>query len=212
MNIKKSCAACLALLTICSFSCLEVFASSKSLDDSIMFSRHKRKRHNAIAVPETEVIFSDYKEVKSAFKTPKMKKFEEEPEMKKVIINEGVQSIGKKAFSGRNDIDEVIIPQSVKYIDDYAFANCTNLNTIVIKGDVSIGEYSFEGCENLIEISIKGRINNIRSTSFLKCKNLGIIRLGRFHMPNDRVIRAIRSFNAYLDESKNLIFNTIVIY
>lgn len=210
MNIKKSCAACLALLTVCSFGCSEVFASSKSFDDATMFSYQKIRRHNTIAVPENEC---RYKEVKSAFKTLKRKKCEiEEPEMKKIIINRGVQSIGSEAFYGRNDIDEVIIPESVKDIKDYAFANCTNLNKIVIKGDVFIGEHSFKCCENLIEISIKGRIRGICSTSFLGCENLGIIRLGRFHSPNDGVIKAIRSFNAYSDESGDRIFDNIVIY
>lgn len=214
MNIKKSCATCLALLSVCSFNCSGVFASSKSLDDLTMFSRHKRKRHNAISVRENKygVMFNDYKEVKSIFETPRVKKYEtEEPEMKKVIINKGVETIDRKAFFGRNDIREVIIPETVKYIEEYAFADCVNLNNIVIKGDVLIGEHSFEGCENLIEISIEGRINGLFFNSFSECKNLSIIRLGSFHMPNDRVIKAIMSFNAYRDEFGNLIYGTIVI-
>ena len=164
MNIKKSCDTCLALITVCGLNCPGAFASSKSLDEIEMFSRHKRRRHNAIVIPEDElrVVFTDYKEVESAFKASKMKgSAEEEPKMKKVIISEGVETIGREAFYERDDIDEVIIPESVKYIDDYAFANCVNLNNIVIKGEVAIGEHSFEGCENLIEISIKGKINSI---------------------------------------------------
>lgn len=202
MNIKKTCATCLTLLAICSLNCAGGFAySSKSLDDiDLAFSEY-----------EPNEVFTDYKEVKVDFETPRIKKHGiEEPEMKKIIIDEGVETIDDEAFYGRNDIVEVIIPKSVEYINAYAFANCANLNNIVIEGDVFIGEHAFENCENLIEVSIKGKINDVCMDSFLKCKNFRIIRLGSFRTPS-RVIWKLKFFNTYRDEFGDLFFNTIVI-
>ena len=54
-------------------------------------------------------------------------------------------------------ITSVIIPDSVTYIDGYAFYNCTNLTSIVIGGSVTkIGNNAFYNCNKLTNVYYKG--------------------------------------------------------
>ena len=49
------------------------------------------------------------------------------------------------------------MPDSVKSIGDFTFADCYNLTEIVIPGNViSIGGYAFDGCIRLKSIAFKG--------------------------------------------------------
>ena len=66
-----------------------------------------------------------------------------------------VVGIGRKAFDRgftNNVITQVIIPETVTNIDDYAFFGCTDLETISFEGTSQlqrIGAYAFSGCEKL---------------------------------------------------------------
>lgn len=54
-----------------------------------------------------------------------------------------------------NEIDEIIIPDGVIFIDEYAFLFCSSLTKINIPNSVtSIGECAFKGCESLKSIYI----------------------------------------------------------
>ena len=57
-------------------------------------------------------------------------------EIKKVIIQNGVRTIGKWAFYECSNLSTVTIPQSVTSIGEYAFTGCPNLKSIVIPNSV----------------------------------------------------------------------------
>ena len=70
----------------------------------------------------------------------------------KVVIPEGVTSIGSKAFSGCSNLQNVTIPEGVTSIADGAFEECSNLQSVDIPASVkNIGFYAFRGC-NLKEV------------------------------------------------------------
>lgn len=59
-------------------------------------------------------------------------------------INEGVVVIGTSAFEGSN-VTDVTIPKSVDYINDRAFANCSELENFTINSDkTQFGDNVFE--------------------------------------------------------------------
>ena len=61
-----------------------------------------------------------------------------------------VTSIGYSAFSGRNKLEKITIPDSITSIGALAFSHCTSLKTIVIPDTVtSIGDSAFVGCDSL---------------------------------------------------------------
>ena len=67
-------------------------------------------------------------------------------EIKKVVIKDGVTSIGGGAFSGCYGLTSVTIPNSVTGIEQYAFYNCSGLSSITIPNSVtSIGSSAFYG-------------------------------------------------------------------
>ncbi len=83
----------------------------------------------------------------------------------KVIINEGVTSIGDWSFC-ETGITNILIPKSVKTIGCYAFS-CTNLVCVTIPKTVTyIGENAFEGCSNLKNITIPDSDVLIESGAF----------------------------------------------
>jgi len=72
--------------------------------------------------------------------------------LKKIIVKEGVTSIGDLAFEMCSGLTEIVIPDSVTSIGEWAFAGCTSLTEIVIPDSVtSIGDLAFaEGNPDLI--------------------------------------------------------------
>lgn len=44
---------------------------------------------------------------------------------------------------------EVILPEEVTEIGDYAFFGCTSLSNVVFQGGKQVGENAFLGCDNL---------------------------------------------------------------
>jgi hypothetical protein len=82
-------------------------------------------------------------------------------EMTKVIIEEGVASIGVRAFWRYSGLTSITIPNSVTSIGNYAFYGCSGLTSITIPNSVTnIGERVFDGCSGL-------------TSAILNCKEIG---------------------------------------
>ncbi len=94
-------------------------------------------------------------------------------DLKKVIIENGVTSIGKSAFSSYSNLTEISIPDSVVVIGESAFSSCSNLTEIFIPDSVVvIGEFAFSSCSNLTEISIPNGVDSIPYGAFIYCSGL----------------------------------------
>ena len=67
-----------------------------------------------------------------------------------VVIPEGVIAIGNFAFSGCEGLTSVVIPDGVQEINSYAFSGCTSLTSVVIpEGVTKIDGWAFHGCKHL---------------------------------------------------------------
>ena len=74
-----------------------------------------------------------------------------------VTIPNGVERIGKSAFSYCSALAEIAIPESVTVIDKSAFYKCVALKEFVIpNGVTTIGESAFYNCSNLKNIQFMG--------------------------------------------------------
>lgn len=84
----------------------------------------------------------------------------------KVIISNGVESIGDFAFASCSKLSEIDIPDSITTIGKWAFALCSSLSKITIPDSVtSIGEGAFINCTSLKTIYI----NKERDSLDLRC-------------------------------------------
>ena len=71
-------------------------------------------------------------------------------EVKDLVIPDTVTTIGDWAFSGCTGLTSVTIPNSVTSIGTSVFDGCTGLTSVTIPNSVtSIGRYAFYGCNNL---------------------------------------------------------------
>lgn len=67
-----------------------------------------------------------------------------------IVLPDTVTSIGDYAFSACREITSISIPNSVTSIGDWAFADCTGLKEIIIPDSVMyIGERAFSNCSTL---------------------------------------------------------------
>ena len=90
-----------------------------------------------------------------------------------LIIPDGVNYIGNYAFSGCNGIESVTIADSVTSIGNSAFENCYNLKSVKTGDGVrSIKKHSFDGCTNLQSIEMGNGVKSIGQYVFFGCKRL----------------------------------------
>ena len=90
-----------------------------------------------------------------------------------LIIPDGVTSISDYAFNNCSNLTSVTIPNSVTSIGDYAFNNCSNLTSVTIpNGVTSIGDYTFNNCSNLTSVTIGNDVTYIGEYAFGGCSNL----------------------------------------
>ncbi len=93
--------------------------------------------------------------------------------IKKVVINNGVTSIGSSAFSCCYELTSVTIPNSVTSIGEQAFRGCTGLTSVTIPNSVtSIGEQAFYKCTGLTSITIPNSVTSIGKNAFWNCTGL----------------------------------------
>ena len=72
----------------------------------------------------------------------------------RVVIEEGVTRVGKRAFYDMKGIKEVTLPESLEVIGYEAFYGCTGLKEITIPTGVKeIEEYAFNNCTNLFKVN-----------------------------------------------------------
>ncbi|MBQ9747490.1 MAG: leucine-rich repeat protein [Clostridia bacterium] len=94
-------------------------------------------------------------------------------------------AIGTTAFSACQMLERVILPFSIAYIGEYAFANCKKLRSIALPNVRALGDGSFWGCSDLEEIycpeieqgyigtSVFENCTNLRIATFCNTNSLG---------------------------------------
>ena len=102
--------------------------------------------------------------------------FNGKTEIKKVVINSGVTSIGSALFFDCSNLTNITIPNSVTSIGESAFWGCTSLIKITIPNSVtSIGSYAFYECTSLTKITIPNSVTFIGQDAFCACTSLASI-------------------------------------
>ena len=103
-----------------------------------------------------------------------------------------VTQIKALAFSERNHVKSIYIPETVTFIGEGAFANCTNLESVNLPSNVTmINSYTFDGCKNLKEITLPAGVYYIGEKAFAQCLALesivipaGVTKIGAYAFEN----------------------------
>jgi len=111
---------------------------------------------------------------------------------------------------GNKEVETIILPESVKQIDEWAFANCSNLKTVIAPGVTKCGRYAFYQCDNLVnaempnvtvantgmfknctklETAKLGTLTEIDNHAFYGCENLKLVKT-----TNDDISFAVNTF------------------
>ena len=85
-----------------------------------------------------------------------------------------VECILNSAFSGKG-IESVLISNNIYIIEESAFANCSNLKSVIFEEDGKlawINENAFKGCSSLVSIEIPSPVTHIYKNAFADCTSL----------------------------------------
>ncbi len=106
-------------------------------------------------------------------------------QMKSINIPSEVEIKGKKypvtaiddmAFRNCNNLESVEIPLSVTSIGEWAFRGCESLTSIEIPSSVtSIGSGAFESCRGLTKLTVPSSVTSIGHSAFYECWNLDVV-------------------------------------
>lgn len=87
--------------------------------------------------------------------------------IKTIIIQEGITSLGDRAFEGYAAVSEVMLPKSLRIIGSRAFWGCSSLSTITLsEGLIWIEEEAFYYCDSLRTIELPNTVREIGEWAF----------------------------------------------
>jgi hypothetical protein len=94
-------------------------------------------------------------------------------DIKKIIIPEGVKSLGDDCFNRCSKLESIVIPEGVKSLGNDCFSCCSELRSIVIpEGVESLGYFCFSSCSKLESIVIPKSVKSLRYACFWGCSKL----------------------------------------
>lgn len=93
-------------------------------------------------------------------------------EIEEYAIPTETEILLENAFRGDTKIKKITIPESVTFIDRYAFMECQNLLSIEILSGVSVIDGIFGGCSSLETVTLPLSITKIGSNTFAGCDNI----------------------------------------
>lgn len=96
-----------------------------------------------------------------------------------VTISNSITSIGSMAFSYCSSLAHVTIPNGVASIGSYAFEYCPLTEIAIPNSVMSIGERAFRACTPLTKITIPNSVTSIEDCAFEDCDNLKYIKIGK---------------------------------
>jgi len=98
--------------------------------------------------------------------------------IKSVVIQEGVTSLSRGAFSSCTNLTNVTLPNSLKRIDDMVFCNCRSLEKIRLPENLEALDYkAFESCVSLTEMTIPEGVKYLAFDTFRGCESLKSVSL-----------------------------------
>lgn len=94
------------------------------------------------------------------------------PELITAVLPQGVEQLGKYAFSG-SGLKTIMIPHSVYWVGEGVYADCKRLDHVAVPDNIiSIPDRMFSGCGSLSEIKLPETADRIGTGAFENCSSL----------------------------------------
>ena len=98
------------------------------------------------------------------------------PDVTKVIIEEGITRIGNSAFDSCPLLQSVSIPKSVTEIGEKVFSSCDSLYDLDLPSNIkTIGKLAFSSCTSLTDIDLPNSLCELGEGAFFGCTALSNI-------------------------------------
>ncbi len=89
---------------------------------------------------------------------------------KNILLNDGIEAIGRLAFYYQADLQSIILPANLKTIGPSCFYGCSSLGTISFPdGMTEIPDLMFYGCTGLKSYTIPPQVTRIGNCAFSGC-------------------------------------------
>lgn len=105
--------------------------------------------------------------------------FYEKVEIPKQIDGKTVTELGESSFYHHNEIKEVILPDSVKTIGNWAFALSEGLEKIDLGTVQTIGDHAFYRCSTLKFVELPDSVTDLGESAFDVCEMLEKVTLSK---------------------------------
>jgi hypothetical protein len=120
--------------------------------------------------------------------------------LERIILHDGLVSIGNDTFSNCRLLNQITLPKTIRWIGDRAFYGCSMLDNITLPPALSfLGRGAFGMCQNLKKINIPEHLNSIGDDAIQFNENLEI----SVHRKNSRY----RVFNKMIYEISNCMYD-----
>ncbi len=99
-------------------------------------------------------------------------------QIRRVVVEDGISSIGNNAFQGAANLKEVWLSDSVSVVKTAAFAGCELLTELRLPAGLkTIEDEAFSGCHALKQVQLPEGLTGIGEFAFDNCENLSGLRL-----------------------------------
>lgn len=84
-----------------------------------------------------------------------------------------VETLNAYAFSGANNLKEVVVPNTILTLPEGLFYNCRNLQTVTLPESTNVIPFKmFERCASLTTVNNANKVTTIEANAFKECKKL----------------------------------------
>ena len=91
----------------------------------------------------------------------------------RVIVPNGITTIGQSAFAGNEGIDRIELPDSVRRIEREAFKGCVVMQSIRLSENLEeLEDAVFENCVKLIRVNLSNKLKVMPTSCFKRCRVL----------------------------------------
>lgn len=130
--------------------------------------------------------------------------------VKKLVVGEGITSIGNYAFFGMSALEEVKLPSTLTSIGKLSFAFTSSLRTIELPAGVTTVSYGAFEASGLTSVTGEG-VTKIEDKAFAYCKSLDKLKFsnGKPAVAEKAFLEANKSEIAAYDGTVTITFNLI---